>query len=1024
MQDPEDSVSHSAATVVEENFLPLTVKNYAEMEKTKRSWWLNWSAKTQPTIRIRESLLHRRLQHVGKNYLRKLVESSPYMHLSHKLPATETYMGNCECCAKGKMKALPVPKGVKAIPDDPGDMIFADLKPFPREIVDVHGNNQLLVLVDAATRFTMVEALPNKLQGSILAALTKMSARFKRVTGFKMKILQPDDEAIFTNCAAVTEWVDSHGVELRPSPPHKHARNGVVERTIGLLWARVRCMHKDLGVPDNLFVSDAAEAACYVKNLTPTEALGGLSSFTRITGKAPPIHHLRVWGSKVLVRIGTMIDSLADRCREGILVGYGKHNTLQTYKVYIPETDSFIYSEDFVIYEDRTLDLAALQAVYRDDKDYATGEEWKPEEEESAADTEIGTRSPAASGRPRRTPRVRRTLIPGVVVGVDPQLLNPATHDMTHKYRARVLDAYAGDRYRVQFLSDKTTHVVDGKYLLTLTRAAVMRTTQLKPTMGYSRAMKTTYASHFRRAMFREWKNLQVKFEVLSQEYFLESSLPAGTKIIDMLWNMEYKPERVGEKQFRARCLARGDQENKMGDVITYSPTATKESLRLLLHMAIQRDWKIHALDISNAFLNTEMSDITESEPTYFRVPVGLHKKGYVVKKLRNIYGLATAPRYWYLDLKKRFATLGYHPSEFDECLYLRHNKSGKLVAALVVHVDDILAVGNHTAVTSLINRLQGELGLEIRDLGENPESYLGLEMEYKKGELKIHQRKYVEFIANKFLTPEQLKKKVATPLPHLLKPSIEGEVNESLPYRSLVGALLYVAVSTRPDLAFPLMHLSRFLCAASQNHYDAAIRVLQYAYHTRHRGPRITRTEDATIRIYADADLGNDHSMKSTTGYVVMIGNTTLTWGSKLQTTISQSTLEAEYGALNTATKEGLFIRNLVETLTNIEDLVQHVQGTAGILQTSGSRLPQIDVYCDNARLVDSLKSGSIIGSRAVRHLKLKSRWLREQLLSNGVTFSHIKGTENPADLFTKNLAEPTIKKYINTMRCMYMST
>ncbi len=65
---------------------------------------------------------------------------------------------------------------------------------------------------------------------------------------------------------------------------------------------------------------------------------------------------------------------------------------------------------------------------------------------------------------------------------------------------------------------------------------------------------------------------------------------------------------------------------------------------------------------------------------------------------------------------------------------------------------------------------------------------------------------------------------------------------------------------------------------------------------------------KDAVLKVYADADLGNDSSSKSVTGYAVMFGETLISWGSRLQTTIAQSTLEAEYGALNTATKEARF--------------------------------------------------------------------------------------------------------------------
>ena len=119
------------------------------------------------------------------------------------------------------------------------------------------------------------------------------------------------------------------------------------------------------------------------------------------------------------------------------------------------------------------------------------------------------------------------------------------------------------------------------------------------------------------------------------------------------------------------------------------------------------------------------------------------------------------------------------------------------------------------------------------------------------------------------------------------------------------------------------------------------------------------------------------------------------------MQQTVAQSTYEAEYTALNLATREGLFIAQLLADAYQIAESLQ-----------SHTSVP-LSIYCDNGRLVDSLLSGSIIGTRAVRHLRIKVHWLKEIIDDPQVDFSHVPGPENPADLFTKPLTESEITKY-----------
>jgi len=161
----------------------------------------------------------------------------------------------------------------------------------------------------------------------------------------------------------------------------------------------------------------------------------------------------------------------------------------------------------------------------------------------------------------------------------------------------------------------------------------------------------------------------------------------------------------------------------------------------------------------------------------------------------------------------------------------------------------------------------------------------------------------------------------------------------------------------------------------------------------------------DAIVQVYADADLGNEFSLKSISGYCILVNGNLISWGSKIQPTIAQSTLEAEYVALNLGTKEGLYVAHMLHDALNFGEIMQSDKKDT-------CEIP-MEVYCDNARLVDSIKSGSIKGAKSVRHLRLKVGWLREQLLNDTVVFNHVAGVSNQADLFTKPLKTLLLEKF-----------
>jgi len=114
----------------------------------------------------------------------------------------------------------------------------------------------------------------------------------------------------------------------------------------------------------------------------------------------------------------------------------------------------------------------------------------------------------------------------------------------------------------------------------------------------------------------------------------------------------------------------------------------------------------------------------------------------------------------------------------------------------------------------------------------------------------------------------------------------------------------MYLMQGTRPDIAFSVGLVSRFLSAPRESHWSVVKQIVRY----------ISGTLDLGISGYADADWGNDlNTRRSVSGYCFIIGNGVVSWRSKRQSLVSRSSTEAEYISASEATAEAVWLRGLL---------------------------------------------------------------------------------------------------------------
>ncbi|CAI5461016.1 unnamed protein product [Closterium sp. Yama58-4] len=215
----------------------------------------------------------------------------------------------------------------------------------------------------------------------------------------------------------------------------------------------------------------------------------------------------------------------------------------------------------------------------------------------------------------------------------------------------------------------------------------------------YAEAISGPYSSQWQTAMDAEmasWK---------STGTYVDEVPPPGANIVDGMWIFRVKRPPGSPPVFKARYVARGFSQRQGVDFFqTFSPTPKMTTLRVLLHVAAQRDYELHSLDFSTAFLQGSLH-----EEIWLRRPPGFtgsFPPGTQWSLRRPVYGLRQAPREWHDTLRITLAALGFAPSTADPSLFLRTDTSLPPFYILV-YVDDLVFA---TADTEALARVKSEL--------------------------------------------------------------------------------------------------------------------------------------------------------------------------------------------------------------------------------------------------------------------------------------------------------------------------
>ena len=502
----------------------------------------------------------------------------------------------------------------------------------------------------------------------------------------------------------------------------------------------------------------------------------------------------------------------------------------------------------------------------------------------------------------------------------------------------------------------------------------------------YKEAIRSPYRVQWERAMQEELDSIKA-----NNTYTLVP-LPPARQAIGCKWVYKIKRHADGSiDRYKARLVAKGySQLYGIDFTETFAPVVRFSSLRAILAIAAAKDYEIHQMDVKTAFLNGDLD-----EDIYMQQPDGYRAAGEqatcVWKLNKSLYGLKQAGRAWNKKMDAALVEMYFRPLHSDSCVYVQ--RQGSAVMFVLVYVDDLLLVTNNTvALKAVKSALRSRF--DMKDMGE-AHFILGVQIrrDRAKRQLFLSQAEYVRTILERFNMQDC--KPAASPMATDNKlvrtdPTDADSIQEmaDVPYSSAVGALMYAALVTRPDIAFAVTALCQFMAQPSMAHWLAAKRVLRYLQGTQHYELAYGWAAGKGHQLYgySDSDWGNDaNDRRSFTGYVFLLHDGAVSWQSCKQPTVALSSVEAEYMAATQAAREAVWWRTFLTELG-------HPPSTA------------ITVHSDNQGAIALAKNPE--HHKRTKHIDIQHHYVRELVSAGTVVMPHIGTEEMVADALTKALA------------------
>ncbi|SPC66753.1 related to retrotransposon protein [Ustilago sp. UG-2017b] len=614
----------------------------------------------------------------------------------------ETQLGHdardCNCCSQAKQTRARMTSSKTERAQAPLELVHIDL------MTDLKGHpnyHHALVVVDDSSSYVYVKPLLSKAEA--FPALKAWIKAAEIAMDHTLKCIRSDNGTEWSSFEA-EEWKREAGFRWQKTTPYVSAQNGRAERTIRSLQERMHAMLVQRSVPKELWPY-AIMAAGHTLNLTPSANASRIpyEDFHRKSAHGL-VKQLRVFGCLAWVHLPKKdhAGKHGARAIPGIMIGYDDEH--KGWKFFTPgHTPSIRWSNSATFHE-------------------AKGWQDRPSVQ---SPPQFGFESLEAEGT------------------------RPKTDSDEPELEVEVLDV-EDPLPKIYTLPDDNRSELDVEEMIGEAHTAV-----LNLTLTLKEALASDDAQQWQEAICKELDGLEAMgtWEIVD--------VPPNTRLVDSKIVLRLKLDADGiPVRHKARLVARGFTQREGIDFEeTFAPVAPLSVIRALLSLAVERNWEVHQLDITMAYLNSILNHVIYMKPPEgAKVPNG--------KAYRVVKGLGRGDNF----------------------------------AIVVIYVDDMLIIA---PTLGTVKRIKEEIGQRWRmEDGGNVSHFLGIKItrDREAKTMDLEQTSYVKQLLDEHL--DKRRRKSSVPLQDIPVPKTAASIAERKEYPQIVGKLLWLSNGTRPDIS------------------------------------------------------------------------------------------------------------------------------------------------------------------------------------------------------------------------------
>ena len=878
----------------------------------------------------------------------------------------------CAACVQGKSQRYPMSRLPRSfVSPRAGYLLHSDsCGPFA---VPTRGDGARYfnILVDDYSGYIWAALLERKDQFYPHLAETILVIEAEQGSTRVVSMLHTDGAGEFQKSQFVIALCAKKGIRLSSSPADTPSLNAVAERTIRTVCEMARTMMIHAEAPPGLW-GEAVLYAVYVLNNLPNKVGSKETRTSRYHGQPPPTTppvRCKTWFCEAYAHLTSKKDRTpklvskpkAIRC---VIAGYNVRN--HSYRLLVlPDYTAVKHSGHVVFNEDclparelaQTDDPVERTEFVTDNSQCRMGGLASNDVDDAAAAIAVtpAGAAPISSGQKRR--------MEALSIGTSASPL------------------FADEAVALVYLA-KGDALPDPLDIVPIQWAAVLRLPEPFRTVWIGSG-REEYDSH-------------VQNGTLGKTVFLDD-LPKDTKLIRIADLRKYKRDRRAKTRLVVKgfTMVSGLHYND-----TFAPVVHITTFRVMLVLGCARDYEIKQGDVPTAFMLPPIDCALYIAPNaflrYFHAELRAKEKGgrrVAIEVLKGLPGIPQGSRLWNKLMHDFLTKIGFKRSEVDYGLYTILEDE----LYLLLWVDDLFYFyPKRSEVKAAAKWKKIQERFKVGDM-EDIDDALGVTItrDRKSKKMFVSQEKAILTLKARERL-DDIKGAPVTPMESGLKLSREdcpsdrerasrGQLETW--YRSALASAIYFVSWTRPDMAYAVSKLARFMNNPSDAAVAALKRALRYLFANAHLGlmydPSESRDEHPYHAYYDASHADCPDTRRSTGGWVTYLHGCAVQFHSKLLTFVTTGTNHSEYVTGAGCARECNFQSNLAVEL--------------------GMTRPTIQVHSDSTGSI--AQSYNPTNRAASKHVDLADHYIREMVERKRICLSYICTKDMDADIFTKPL-------------------